>query len=49
MNDDYYYYKQRCQELENELMVVTKTMRNLEKNLHDIKMSVDSMLTNSDE
>ena len=49
MNDDYYYYKQRCQELENEITVVTKTMRNLEKKLHDIKTSVDLMLTDSDE
>jgi len=40
MSEDYYYYKARCQELENELAAVTRTMRTLEKGLNDVKSAI---------
>ncbi|NDB84598.1 MAG: hypothetical protein EB127_18130 [Alphaproteobacteria bacterium] len=40
MNEDYYYYKERCQELEAQLADAQKIIDALRKKLYDIQVAV---------
>jgi ribosomal protein L22 len=40
MSDDYYYYKERCRDLENELITAQKTIANLQRKLYDVQSAV---------
>ena len=42
MSDEYYYYKERCSELESELAFANKTIVKLNRTLYDVKMAVKS-------
>ena len=42
MSDDYYYYKERCRDLENELATAQKTIAKLQRKLYDIQSAVRS-------
>ena len=40
MSDDYYYYRDRCMELEMTLGAAQKTIVNLERKIYDIRMAI---------
>ena len=40
MNEDYYYYKERTQQLEAELVQARKTIAKLNEKLYDIQVAV---------
>jgi len=42
MSEDYYYYKERCSELESELALANKTIVKLNRTLYDVNMAVKS-------
>lgn len=41
MSDDYYYYKERCAELETQLSTAQKTIDRLNLRLYDIRMACE--------
>lgn len=40
MNEDYYYYREYCRELEGKLAEANKTIDTLRKKLYDIQVAV---------